>query len=201
MRELETNQHPQLPHDLVATVTTTPAMMSHCESLLLFSLVLGQRPLHALELGVHLGGSSITIATALKSLKQGHLFSVDVTDSRLPETKRLLDGWCTHTKGRSPDILPTVAQLAEGEFDFVLIDADHEPESVYRDTLGVLPFVAPGAVILYHDAHYRGVQSALSQLLAELPCLSDGGVLNYEAHPHPDGTTFWGGFRLIRKTQ
>lgn len=54
-------------------------------------------------------------------------------------------------------------ETVEGIFDMVFIDGDHEAPSVARDVEECLRRVAPGALIVAHDANYAEVAEGLGE--------------------------------------
>ena len=113
----------------------------------------------------------------------------------------MLSDRATLVTGFSPAALPEAMNAAGGPFDLVLIDGDHTRAGVLRDADGVLPFVASGASLLFHDCHNPDVRNGIDDFARRhANRLADAGPLTREItlHQNPDGsTTPWGGLRLI----
>jgi len=62
-------------------------------------------------------------------------------------------------------------ELADQEFDVVLIDGRHDKESVMHDVIGGQKLLAPGGTLLCHDydEEHTGVVAALAALFPEGP--------------------------------
>lgn len=128
------------------------------------------KPLHALEIGTGHGGGTCQIAAQLEEggsvvtiapppewsdplcrpapEELTELYSFIRTDGRFAwegtslETKIEL----IRADSRTMDYTPL-----RRKFDFVFIDGSHTEDAVRKDTECVLPFLAEGAVILWHD--------------------------------------------------
>jgi predicted O-methyltransferase YrrM len=183
------------------------SQITSAESGLLFSLVQALEPARVLEIGRSRGGSTFVIASALKTLGSGRLYSVDPNNSpehRIsPHLKTRLAPWVDFFDDYSPFVLPHVEEQAGGKFDFGFIDGDHSRDALERDIRGCLPHLMPGAYLLLHDAHYAGVQEAVAACLAQLP-LQDRGSLSkwkYELLKHVmynNKPSMYAGLRLLQ---
>ncbi|HEU5099279.1 MAG TPA: class I SAM-dependent methyltransferase, partial [Roseiflexaceae bacterium] len=88
-------------------------------------------------------------------------------------------------------------------FDFALIDGDHERKGVIKDIEGVLPLMANGAYLVFHDAYYYGVADGIDRMLNKhKKRLTDCGMISTEQTV--EGRTvkgrpvIWGGLRMLR---
>lgn len=59
----------------------------------------------------------------------------------------------------------TAARFADGQFDFVFVDADHTAESVEADVRAWMPKIKPGGAMIGHDANWPSVQRGLAAAL------------------------------------
>jgi predicted O-methyltransferase YrrM len=169
----------------------------------LYGLVFGLRPQRCLEIGTYRGGSSLVIGAGLDDIGTGHLVCVDPNPALTPEHWAQLEHHATLLKASSPDALPNALKAAGGPFDFALIDGDHARPGVVRDIEGVLPTLAPSAHIVFHDAHYHGVELAIDDMLRKhADRLTDCGMISVEQTPEDrveDGhRVIWGGLRMLR---
>jgi predicted O-methyltransferase YrrM len=184
-------------------IYTTPAHMTAPERVLLYSLVLGLQPQRCLEIGTHKGGSALIIGGALDDLGGGRLVCIDPQPVVAPEHWAQVAHRATLIAGPSPDVLPQAVAAAGGQFDFALIDGDHEYPGVVRDIEGTLDVLAPTAYMLVHDANYYEVARAIDDMLAKhADKLVDCGMLSVQQtsenrieRGHP---VIWGGLRMVR---
>ena len=181
------------------------------ERLLLYALVCSLKPNTCLEIGRGRGGSTIIISSALDfnarpksaTAKEGILVSLDPErgDHRIePALAEALSSRVRFIKGQSPDDLGKAFDLAQASFDFVLIDADHTYDACSKDIAAVTGFLQPGAHLLFHDAHFADVKSAVTNSLTRLPFV-DCVLLSVAAAPRVDRQGLpvtWAGMRLLR---
>lgn len=184
-------------------IYTTPAHMTAGERVLLYGFTFGLRPERTLEIGTFRGGSALVIAAALDDVGRGRLVCVDPVPQIAPEHWAQISHRATLFAEPSPDALPRAMEAAGGPFDFALIDGDHEYPGVVRDIEGVLPFLADGARVLFHDAHYWEVEDAIDRMLVvHADVLSDCGMVSTERTPEDRSVNgrqiVWGGLRLLR---
>lgn len=186
----------------LAPVQSAPVWMSRAERLMVFSLAFCLHPQRYLEIGTFQGGSALLVASALDALKSdGRMYLVD------PEPKISAENWqqIAHRaeifKGYSPDILQAVAAKAAQPFDLVLIDGDHTYKGAKRDATGVLPYVAKGGYILFHDSFFPDVRRAIDEFVDEHSAqIIDFGLLTREITVQPgegNSSVEWGGLRLV----
>ncbi|HEY7986876.1 MAG TPA: class I SAM-dependent methyltransferase [Methylophilaceae bacterium] len=131
----------------------------------LYFLIMALKPRNVLEVGTHIGASTIYIAAALKRLNQGaKLTTVDITDVNHPEQGAwkkvgmskspasfaaefgLLDRIQFHT-GPSLEFM----RVTDQQFDFIFLDGDHAARTVYEELCLALPLLRKGSLILLHD--------------------------------------------------
>jgi predicted O-methyltransferase YrrM len=131
----------------------------------LYSLICGLKPERVLEVGTHIGASTLYIARALKhAVPHGHVTTVDILDVNDPAA----GSWKKVGLKQAPrdfasqlgclDRITFIAQPAQefmalgGEgYDFIFLDGDHTPRAVYEEMAAALKILRPGGVILLHD--------------------------------------------------
>jgi predicted O-methyltransferase YrrM len=180
-----------------------PVWMTRAERLLLYTLIFALRPARYLEIGTFKGGSALVVTAAMDSQDaDGRLICIDPEPQIDPEHWKRLEHRTTLLRGFSPDILSQAYKVAGGPFDFVLIDGDHTYAGVLRDANGVLPFVADGAYLLFHDSFFGEIAQALGDFAAQHPHeIVDFGTLTREVtlQSGPEGESIrWGGLRLMQ---
>ena len=111
------------------------------------------RPKKIVEIGVAEGCSSSIILNAIQDLNDSHLYSIDLSDSKLI-------GQCA--KSLFPNLLPKwtlykgniASKFMEdigNDIDMVLIDSAHFEPGEILDFIIVLPFLSEEAIIVIHD--------------------------------------------------
>jgi predicted O-methyltransferase YrrM len=135
----------------------------------IYYLIRGLRPSSVLEVGTHIGASTLHIAEALERAgvpksDRPNLVSVDVADVNDPVVRP----WVEYGMKFSPvEILSrmglkdrvefvtgtSIEYLArcEREFDFIFLDGDHAARTVYREVPAALESLRSGGLILLHD--------------------------------------------------
>ena len=86
-------------------------------------------------------------------------------------------------------------------FDFVLIDGDHSYTGALRDAEGILPFVADGAYVLFHDSYFYEVTQAIDDFVNRHVEVVDCGALTRETtieKTKNNQTVYWGGLRMVQ---
>ena len=131
----------------------------------LWYLIRRSRPKSVLEIGTHIGGSTLHIAMGLRACRTAARF---ITVDRIDVNDAASRPWTRHGASRSPR--ETLAQLdlagatrfvtasaldylakREAEFDFIFLDGDHEARSVYREIPLALKALRPDGCLLLHD--------------------------------------------------
>lgn len=135
----------------------------------LWYLINALKPASVLEVGTHVGASTLHIASALQSLSNGQpvsgrrMVTVDIEDVNAPngawnrfgvampprETIRSIgcDGLVQFVT--SPSV-PFLERCSE-KFDFIFLDGDHAAATVYNELPRSLRLLNPGGVVLLHD--------------------------------------------------
>lgn len=130
----------------------------------LYALVRALRPDTVLEIGTHIGSSTVHIARALETNGSGHLTTVDIYDVNHPR-----DGsWKKYDLPRSPRQMLEELGLAdrvtfradgalqflratEQSFDMIFLDGDHSAAAVYQEVSASLKRLTRDGIILLHD--------------------------------------------------
>jgi cephalosporin hydroxylase len=182
------------------SVYTSPAEMRMPERVALYGLIFGMQPRNCLEIGTFRGGSSAIICGAMNDTGFGQLTCIDPMPKIDPELWSQLSNRCRLFEGPSPDILSQVAKEISEPFDFALIDANHTYDAVRRDIVGVLPFLADSAYILFHDANYPDVKRAIDESVSAFVELTDCGLVSIEPTVlYENGQSItWAGLRLLK---
>ena len=136
----------------------------------IYYLVHALKPKRMLEIGTHVGASTLYIARALRAaVPDGRLTTVDISDVNHPR-----DGaWVGVGLDRAPRdmirqldcerhvefvVRPSLDFMAgAGEtFDFIFLDGDHSARAVYLETAAACRLLRPGGAILLHDYYPEG---------------------------------------------
>jgi predicted O-methyltransferase YrrM len=135
----------------------------------LYYLIMTLNPQDVLEVGTHIGASTLHIARALKRLNQnGRMISVDIVDANHPERgawKQLglpnsprdfaqqmeCSDRIDFYTGASLDLMRTTRQ----RYDFIFLDGDHRARAVYQEVSAALSLLKAGGVVVLHD-YYPG---------------------------------------------
>ncbi len=145
-------------------ITTSAGGVNPGDRRALYYLIRGFRPARVLEVGTHIGASTVHIAAALRANAGGALTTVDITDVNDPATRpwehygsRLAPAEMMSRMGMGGAVRfvtsPSIAFLetAPERFDLIFLDGDHSAATVYRELPAALRRLAPGGLILLHD--------------------------------------------------
>lgn len=136
----------------------------------LFYLISNCRPGSVLEIGTHIGASTLHIASALSMNRasdggmNGTVVSVDIADVNDPVSQP----WLKYGTKLSPlDILTKMnlknvvtfvrndsiryLSRCDRKFDFIFLDGDHAAKTVYQEISMALALLNKGGTILLHD--------------------------------------------------
>ena len=133
----------------------------------IYCLIRHFKPRRVLEIGTHLGSSTLYISAALRQNAResapGRLLTVDVIDvngpgaawSRMAQfrtPRQMLEELGTEhlVRFRIADSLEFLRDNQE-PFDFCFLDGNHSAKWVYNEVQLVQPALRPGSVILLHD--------------------------------------------------
>jgi predicted O-methyltransferase YrrM len=128
----------------------------------IYYLMRSLRPANVLEIGTHVGASTLQIAASLKQNGAGDLTTVDIEDVNAPNGY-----WKRFRLVRSPadaiseigmtsrvkfKTMTSVTALAEpSSYDFIFLDGDHTAATVYVELPLALRRLRPNGMILLHD--------------------------------------------------
>lgn len=132
----------------------------------LYCLVSHLKPKKMLEVGTHVGASTLYIARALT---QGTVTSVDILDVNDPDS----GPWKKFGLPGSPRdnarklgcldritfrVSPSVDFMKKDadRYDLIFLDGDHSAQAVYREMAVALPLLNEGGIILLHDFYPGG---------------------------------------------
>ena len=135
----------------------------------LYYLVHALRPQNLLEVGTHIGASTVFLAEALKSVSpQARMTTVDILNVNDPEGPWYNQGLTmspadylerlgskdrvTFRAASSSNYLAT----AQEKFDFIFLDGDHSSRTVYKEVSMALNILNQNGVILLHDYYPAG---------------------------------------------
>jgi predicted O-methyltransferase YrrM len=134
-----------------------------------YYLISALKPLSVLEIGTHVGASTVHIASALATNQKGGertatLTTVDISDVNSTATKPWLKYGAKCSPREMIDILGLesivefvhdtsleYASRCNRKFDFIFLDGDHAARSVYSEVPAALNMLNPNGVILLHD--------------------------------------------------
>ena len=135
----------------------------------LYYLVRALKPQRFLEIGTHIGASTLFIASALQSNGQGRMTSVDIYDVNNPQqadweyygattspAETLEQAECRDLVTFSAEGALPFMQRTDEKFDFIFLDVDHTAAAVYKEVAAALKILAPGGIILLHDVFPNG---------------------------------------------
>jgi predicted O-methyltransferase YrrM len=180
----------------MGVIFNEPSDMCITDRIMLYSLVRGLRPEKALEIGARWGGSARIIVNAMQENAIGQLVGLDPETSAFRAKPKHLHGRYTLVNGYSPQDTPRAIQHLGSQIDFVFIDAVHIYDCVLADFKGVIPYLNPGAHVLFHDAFHQGVNAAIDCILAENPKFVDCGFMS--RNPELGTPVAYQGLRLVR---
>jgi predicted O-methyltransferase YrrM len=162
-------------------ITTSAGGVNPGDRRALYYLIRALRPARVLEVGTHIGASTVHIAAALRANARsaggeagvdagrdagptGTLTTVDIQDVNDPVTRPWIKYGSTHAPAEMiarmdlKDWVRFVAQpslaflSAQGEpFDLIFLDGDHSAATVYREVPAALRRLRPGGLVLLHD--------------------------------------------------
>lgn len=137
----------------------------------LYYLVHGLKPQNLLEVGTHIGASTVFVAEALKTISpQARMTTVDILDVNDPTGP-----WYQHGLTMAPrdyleklgskdrvtfKAIPSASFLRDTKekFDFIFLDGDHGSRTVYEEVSLALEKLSANGVILLHD-YYPGAKA------------------------------------------
>ncbi|WP_238531612.1 O-methyltransferase [Nitritalea halalkaliphila] len=140
----------------------------------LFSLIRYFKPNSVLEVGTHIGASTLSIATALdenfkQSNRKAKFKTIDIRDVNSEEMKPWLKFGAPYSPREmmqrlsiktevtfvSGDSLKFLRQTQE-TFDFIFLDGDHSAKNLVQEIPEALKKLNPNGVIVLHDYYPKG---------------------------------------------
>jgi predicted O-methyltransferase YrrM len=143
---------------------------SSSEAHWLYRTTLGLGVGNYVNLGVFRGGSVNCIATALKQLKGGKVYGVDLFEvngaETVSEVKRVFEErglleYAEFCKGYTHEWPEKLKHL---KFKMIFIDADHHYETCKKDFELWSPLLEPGGILAFHDVHMTTVERVVDEL-------------------------------------
>jgi predicted O-methyltransferase YrrM len=183
-------------HERLGVVFRKPSDMCEPDKIMIYALVRGLRPERALEIGVRWGGSARIIASAMEDNGIGKIVGLDPDVEPFRPAPSELFGRYQLVQGFSPQDVPRAIEALGGKPDFVFIDALHTHDAVFADFNAVLPFLAPGSHVLFHDTYHQGIDTAIREVMAANPGFVDCGILT--RNPEIRLPVLYQGLRLLR---
>lgn len=172
----------------------------------LYTLVRALKPASVLEIGTHIGSSTVHIARALKTNMAGHLTTVDVYDVNDPETgswKKYNLPLSVKATLEQADLADHVSFRTDGaqaflkktdlNFDMIFLDGDHSAAAVYSEVSAALRRLSPDGIIVLHDYFPDGKALFPGEPVISGPYLGMRRVMaeNKEVHVVPLGELPW----------
>lgn len=131
----------------------------------LYYLIMALKPSSVLEIGTHIGASTLYIARALKRLEQeGKVTSVDILDVNHPTDAPWKKLGLKNSPRGFAETLGCLAQIdfqvgqclnvmkgTQQRFDLIFLDGDHAAKAVYQEVSAALPILSAYGTILLHD--------------------------------------------------
>jgi predicted O-methyltransferase YrrM len=135
----------------------------------IYYLIRGLKPKRVLEIGTHIGASTINIATALNWNSQedggkGELTTIDIRNVNSPTERPWLKYGMTYSPAEMieklgfndfvsfvNDTSVHYAKSCSRKYDFVFLDGDHNTATVLREIPIMLQLLMEGGVVLLHD--------------------------------------------------
>lgn len=136
----------------------------------LYMLVRSLQPARVLEVGTHVGMSTMAMALAMRRNGHGLITTVDLLDVNHP----ISGPWRSYGMRASPRDMLTAAELDqhvhfvaqaaetflnqdESTYDFIFLDGDHDAHAVYRELIFSADRLSPaGGYLALHDVYPAG---------------------------------------------
>jgi predicted O-methyltransferase YrrM len=137
----------------------------------LYYLIMALKPKNVLEVGTHVGASTLYIATALKRLGAGgKVNSIDIVDVNDPLRGAWKSAGLSRSPRRSAELLKCASHISfhmsdsisfmrttKEQFDFIFLDGDHRARTVYQEVISAMPLLSKDGIVLLHD-YYPGAK-------------------------------------------
>lgn len=175
------------------------------EATLLYAIVHAAKPRHLFEVGSFQGGSARIIAEALIDAGQpttpASFFMIDPEPRLAPLHASFLEGRATIIPAGSPAAYRRLPRVEPG-FEFAFIDGDHAEDAVLADLVAARPLLAPGAIVLCHDAAYAPTRRGIDRAVGAGGFVDCGDLVASPVWTEDfvDGErVLWGGLRMLRR--
>ena len=158
----------------------------------LYYLVRALQPNQTLEIGTHIGASTVHIAAALRTAQSppGSLVTVDIRPVNDPVTRP----WAQAGSALSPQEMMARLGMADAarfvtqsslrflaetdrQFDLIFLDGEHAASTVYRELSAALHSLAPNGIVLLHDYFPGGRPLWPDQVVIPGPWLATSRLL------------------------
>lgn len=127
---------------------------SHEEKMILYEEIKTLKPKHVVETGTHRGLTTLYLLHALWENGEGHLNTADPYEWGAKGNFRKFPELEAHVTWHNTRGSEMITGLPEG-VDFAFIDGFHEKHEVVEELDVLLPKLAPGAVVYFHDTNGR----------------------------------------------
>lgn len=121
------------------------------EKMILYNEIIKLKPKHIIETGTHRGLTTLYMATAVLENKKGFINTADPFEwgqsgnfRKFPEHEKVIE----YHQIPGKDMIPMMEKI-----DFAFIDGFHEKDVVLEEIKALLPQLAPGAVVYFHDTN------------------------------------------------
>lgn len=132
---------------------------------LIHALVLAHQPKIVLETGAFMGYSTSCIASALKQIGGKRIVhTIDCSPREFLFKDSSLADYINFIPGRSQDVC---GMFDEQKFDMLVLDSNHDYETIFCELKLYEPKLVDGGIILIHDSlFFDGVGAAVSQIIS-----------------------------------
>jgi cephalosporin hydroxylase len=130
----------------------------------IFYLISNVKPRTVLEIGTHIGCSTVQIALAMKQYGADRLLSVDIEDVNDENNKYWEINGSTYSPKKMINMINTdkfvefkvsdsvvFLEKCKEKFDFIFLDGNHKAKFVYREIVLASKLLNSGGAILIHD--------------------------------------------------
>ena len=131
----------------------------------IFHLISYFKPSKILEIGTHIGASTLYMASALKHFtKSNTKLTTDIRDVNSKEDQPWIKSGASHSPKASLELLDIDSYVdfvtskstdylakSRDKFDFIFLDGEHTASAVYQEIPLALNLLNPDGVVLLHD--------------------------------------------------
>jgi SAM-dependent methyltransferase len=118
----------------------------------IYALIRALQPVNVVEIGSGLGCGTNHIGSALKANGNGHVVTLDKGNTPLIDSQ-----WSEYVTVLGGDAFEYLELLPDNSIDFIFEDADHSEDMCYRVGEIAKRKLAPGGVLVAHDAAHPTV--------------------------------------------